>query len=197
MANGHDAPALDLVAALYPLMDRLRFHPELTDESPASTALVHVRSVGDVTDQLRRVRPPDQVTTMNEALIVWRPLYDRLVALWRETVEDDWPCARWPADWTDRRSRWLEDYETAAATHTRCRDHRGPRSNFAILRSALEACAHDSSASTGRDVGRIRMVLNRSVACWGEPGSERLRELTGAAGRLGGAPTGCTSPPPS
>jgi hypothetical protein len=177
VANDHDVLALDLVAELHPLMDRLRFYPTLTGEPSASPAVVHVRSVGEVAAQLRAIRTPHQVAAMNEALLVWHPLYDRLVDLWRQTIDDDWPCRRWPPDWSDRRSQWLADYAAATSSPTRCTDHRRPRSNFSILRSALDACPDDSSALTGREVGRIRMVLDRSVARWGAPGSDDLRAL--------------------
>ena len=43
--NGHDALALELVTELYPLMDRLRFYPVLTEAPPASSAVVHLRTV--------------------------------------------------------------------------------------------------------------------------------------------------------
>jgi hypothetical protein len=189
VAHGHHALALDLVAELYPLIDRLRFYPVLTDRPPASTAVVHRQSVGELTKQLAGIRPPKQVAAMNEALLVWRPLYDRLVELWLETVQDDWPCRQWPSDWAARRSEWLGDYQAAASGHPLCGDHRRARSNFTILRIALEACADGSSTLTGRDVGRIRLVLRRSVARWGEPGSPRLRELRSRQAAWAGRPT--------
>lgn len=177
LASGHDAAALELVAVLHPWMDRLRFAPILGVTPPASVAVVHVRTVGEVADRLRSVRTPQQVLAMDEALVVWRPLYDRLVDLWLATVEDDWPCRRRPADWSTSRQQWLDGYAAASSTRTICSDHLRPRSNFAILRAALDACPHDSSSLTGRDVGRVRMVLRRSVERHGAPGSDRLQEL--------------------
>jgi hypothetical protein len=175
--NGHEAFALDLVSELYPLLDRLRFYPRMTERTPTSGAVVHLRTVEDVTKQLRDVSVPDQVAAMNEALEVWRPLLDRLVALWLQTVADDWPCATWPADWREQRHGWLADYERAAAEHELCGQHRKASSNFAILCVALEQCEFDSSALTGREVGRIRMALKRSIERWGEPGSAELEAV--------------------
>lgn len=177
--NGHDALALDLVTELYPLLDRLRFYPTAKERRPTSGAVVHLRTAGDVAKQLSDVAIPHQVAAMNETLEVWNPLYDRLVALWLRTVDGDWPCATWPADWTEQRRRWLADYGRASREHTLCGEHRRPRGNFAVLRSALERCESDSSALSGRDVGRIRASLRRSVARWGTPGSperEAVRE---------------------
>jgi hypothetical protein len=189
VAHGHEALALDLVAELHPLIDRLRFTPMLTAERPADGDVVRLRDVGQVVRELERVRTPAQVAAMNESLTVWNPLYDRLVALWLDTVDGVWPCARWPADWADRRSRWLADYEAAAAAHPLCRDHRRPRSNFSILRVALAACPEDSAGLTGRDVGRIRMVLERSVARWGTPGGAGLAALRARQAAWAARPT--------
>jgi hypothetical protein len=179
IGKGHDALALDLVSELYPLLDRLRFYPVLKERPPTSGAVVHLRTVEDVVSQLQAVAVPEQVAAMNETLQVWHPLYDRLVALWLETVEDDWPCAQWPFDWANQRRMWLDDYERAAREHTRCGEHKNPRSNFAVLRDALDRCELDSSALSGRDVGRIRLSLHRTVARWGEPRSserDRIRD---------------------
>lgn len=175
--HGHDGLALDLVAELYPLLDRLRFYPTANNRPPASGAMVRRETVGEVIAKLSTTRVPTQVAAMNETLTVWHPLYDRLVALWSETVADDWPCSTWPSDWAHQRRRWLDVYETAAASATLSEEHVRPRSNFAILRTALERCESDSSALTGRDVGRIRAALKGSIARWGEPGSSRREQL--------------------
>ena len=187
--NGHDALALDLVAELYPLIDRLRFYPVETDRPPSSGAVVHLRSVGEVAAQLARVAVPAQVASMNEALQTWLPLYDRLVALWSDTVQDDWPCQTWPADWMERRSRWLADLRAAEEAAFLCGEHRKPRSTFFILREALERCETDSSELTGRDVGRVRMALRRSVARWGGPGSEDVAALRARQSEWAARPT--------
>ena len=187
--NGHDALALDLVAELYPLIDRLRFYPVETDRPPASGAVVHLRSAGDVSAQLARVTVQPQVAAMNEAIGTWLPLYDRLVPLWLDTVEDDWPCRTWPTDWTERRAGWLSDFWAAEHASQLCGEHRKPRSNFFILRDALERCETDSRALTGRDVGRVRMALRRSVARWGEPDSEPLAALRLAQNEWASRPT--------
>jgi hypothetical protein len=187
--TGHDSVALDLVSELHPLLDRLRFYPVETERAPTSGAVVHLRTAGEVADHLQLVEVPEQVAAMNEALLSWLPLYDRLVALWLDTVEDDWPCRRWPLDWTERRSAWLHEYDKALATDHRCGEYRKPRSTFAILREALERCPADSSALTGRDVGRVRMAVKRSVARWGEPGSTERESLRATQREWASRPT--------
>jgi len=203
MDNGHEAMALNVVATLHPFFERLRFYP-LRAERPASGGtVVRLRSVGDVVRQLGEVTVPHQVAAMHETLRVWHPLYDRLVALWLDTIDprdladraesgdDDlgWPCARWPADWPGHRRRWLDDYDEATRLHDLCGEHRKASSTFAVLRSALERCEHDSSALTGRDVGRLRAVLAASVARWGTPGSPRHTALRQAQADMAVRPT--------
>jgi hypothetical protein len=204
LERGHDHAALELVEELQPLMHRLRFYPRLEPTPRPRGACVRLRSVREVAAKLRAREPQPRVVTMNEALRVWNPLFDRLVALWLDTVEGPlpdlqrdaegalvrrageqpiviggWPCRRWPADWATRRAAWLRDYERAQAEHHRCGKHSHPRSHFSRLRAALLRCEHDSAALDGREVGRVRLALANTIAKHGAPGSPartRLRQ---------------------
>lgn len=171
--NSFDGQALDLVAELYPLIGRLRFYPRPSDRGATSGTVVHLRTAAEVADQLRERKVPGQIAAMVETLTVWNPLFDRLVALWLQTVEGDWPCQRWPEVWPSDRARWLSDYEHAAETHSLSGRHGRSRSNFSILREALKKCPTDSSSLSAREVGRVRAALARTVERWGLPGSEQ------------------------
>lgn len=193
--GGHDEAALDLVAELWPHMHRLRMTPRRQAVPRPPDSLVRLEPVGTVARALRGVQVPGQVAAMQETLRVWHPLYDRLVALWCETVEGDlpeladgaagrdgpvtggWPCQVWPAGWRERRERWLADYRAASEQHQLCGAHRRPRSNFSRLREALVRCEHDSRNLTGRDVGRIRRALAATITAHGAPATERRAAL--------------------
>lgn len=187
--NGFDDRALDLVADLYPLIGRLRFYPRPTERGAAGGAFYSLQTAGDVAYYLRNRKPSDQLTAMVETLTVWHPLLDRLVSLWLQTVEGEWPCRRWPDSWSADRTRWLSDYEEAAATHQLSRRHSRPHSNFLVLREALERCPADSQALTGRDVGRVRVALTRTVERWGTPGSDRHTATRRAQAAMAALPT--------
>jgi hypothetical protein len=191
LEHGQFETALDLVSELHPWMGRLRFTPRLPAEPRPSGAMVRVRTAGEVAATLTGMRPRPQIAVMREILAVWNPLFDRLVALWCETVDGDlprlapagtgepgqaavaggWPCRRWPADWGERRRAWLADYTQATREHHPATQHRSAKSNFARLRSALEACEAGSSALSGRDVGWIRRALANTITRHGAPGS--------------------------
>ncbi|WP_410659301.1 hypothetical protein [Amycolatopsis sp. lyj-112] len=180
LAHDHHAAALDLVAELRPLMHRLRMTPRFGEPPAPAGSIVKLASVGQVKETLRAVTTPPAIATMRTRLRE-RPLYDRLVALWCETVEGDlprldddgvvtggWPCRVWPADWAERRSALLT--ETAAVTAH-------PRGNFARLRAALSECEADSRALTARDVGWVRRALANTIGKHGAPGSEQRTAL--------------------
>lgn len=173
LANGHSAAALDVVAELRPLMHRLRFTPYLDQPPSSSGSVVHVATVGEVRTALRAVTTPPAIATMR-ARLAEQPLYDRLVALWCDTVDGElprldggavvggWPCRVWPDDWARRRARLLADTEGV---------ERHPRGNFARLRAALLACETDSGALSGRDVGWVRRALANTLTKRGAPES--------------------------
>ncbi len=200
--------ALDLVSELRPWMGRLRFTPRFTRSAPSSGAMVCVQTAGQAAAAMRNREPRPQVAVMAETLRVWNPLFDRLVALWCDTVEGElprltqdlaeggtrltvtggWPCRRWPADWAERRSAWLADYAAAAVNHRLARRHLAPKGNFARLRQALERCEADSSGLTGRDVGWIRRALANTVTRHGAPASPARAALRAGQGQIAGQP---------
>lgn len=172
MGNGFEGVALDLVADLYPLIDRLRFYPRPTDRPIIGGSVVHLRTAGEVAAQLQQITVPSQVAAMRDAISVWNPLLDRIVRLWLSTYDADWPCKQWPQTWSADREVWLANCRAATVAHPTSR-HLRERSPFAIMREALERCPEDSSALSSRDVGRLRKAVDDNVRRWGAPGSER------------------------
>ena len=176
LAHGHHAAALDIVAELRPLMHRLRFTPRLGEPPAPAGSAVHVANVGQVRESLRAVTTRPAIATMR-ARLAEQPLYDRLVALWCDTVEGDlpalddagrvtggWPCRVWPPDWTARRAELLAGCAGV---------ERHSRGNFARLHAALLACETGSGALSGRDVGWVRRALANTVTKHGAPDSAR------------------------
>ncbi|TDW22986.1 hypothetical protein [Kribbella kalugense] len=193
------AAALDLVSELRPLMHRLRFTPTFSPSSTPSGAVVRLQPVAEVRSTLRQATVRPQIAAMLETLRVWNPLYDRLVALWCDTVDDElpeltadgavvggWPCQVWPDDWVERRSQWLDEFRAAAEVH------RHPGDNFARLQAALERCPSDSSALSGREVGWIRRALANTIQAHGAPGSEARAALRAMQSTVAARPTYAT-----
>ena len=209
MDQGHESAALDLIATLRPWMHRLRFYPHLRPTAQPSGAVVRVADVAEAIEALDAVRPPPQVAAMNETLRIWNPLYDRLVALWLQTVSGDpptlqrdpdpnhevpvvvggWPAQRWPEDWADQRAALLADLKTARSAFDRCGRPDHPKHPMAVLRTALQRCPTDSSALSGRDVGRIRRALAGTIARHGLPGSEQRDTLRRTQAATAARPT--------
>ncbi|MEU4740992.1 hypothetical protein AB0G02_11085 [Actinosynnema sp. NPDC023658] len=200
--RGFAEQALDLVAELRPLMHRLRLTPRFEPVSRPVDSAVRVASVEDAVASLRSVRVPVQLAKMRDALTVWDPLYDRLVALWCRTVDGElphldenstvhggWPCRTWPADWAAARIEWLADFVETCRTHAPSGRQTNPRSNFARLRNALESCADGSDALTPREVGRIRRVIASTVSHRGAPGTSRRDAWRTAQAATVAAPT--------
>ncbi|WP_134662852.1 MULTISPECIES: hypothetical protein [unclassified Amycolatopsis] len=201
LEHGHAEAALDLIAELRPHLHRLRLAPLPGSAPRPAGALVRLSTVGEVRESLRSASTPPAIKAMLETLTVWHPLFDRLVALWCDTVEGElprldetgvtggWPCRTWPEDWQQRRAEWLEDYASARFRHTASGVHVHPKSNFTRLYRALRACEHDSSDLTGRDVGWIRRALANTITKHGEPGSEPRAALRALQASVAARPT--------
>lgn len=202
LAHGHAEQALDLVAHLRPLLHRLRLTPRLTPEPcPHGAGLVHLATVQEVRERLLSTTPPQQVRAMQEALRIWNPLYDDLVALWCDTVEGDlpslqagriaggWPARLLPSDWAERRRDLLDRYAAVREQTREGSRHRHRKSNFQRLVLALERSSPGLEALSGREVGWVRAALAGTLTADGRPGSERRAALRATQAVLAARPT--------
>ncbi|MEU6387931.1 hypothetical protein [Streptomyces sp. NPDC046939] len=175
---GEVEAAVELVGAVRPFADRLRFLPRPSATPAPDARAVHRRTVGDAAHTLSRRRPNDAVETQREALTVWQPFGDELLALWLETADDSGQVLRSAPDaaWRRRAAELLDRYHRLAVEHARCTKHRRPKENLAVLRGALEETVA-GRALDARRLGLLRHVVASMVRRRGAPGSERLRAL--------------------
>lgn len=197
---GHVEQAWELVEAIAPWFSRLRFYPVELAEARTQGTLLWVDDVATVMQRLRAVKPNAAILAQKEAVEVWAPLHDRMAALLFETVRGDapialrtadgawqrgeansfvvsggWPCAHYPEGWHERAAMLLDQYRQARALHARCGRPEREGDSFFTLREGLRRCVEKPAALSGREVGRLRLVLARYRATHGLPGAaERL-----------------------
>lgn len=158
--------AAELVAELSPFADRLRFAPRPSDRPVPGVDCLHRRTAGEAAAALARRKPHPGVEAQREALSVWRPFEDELLAHRLAVAGADAP----PPGWRAEGVALLARYAGLAAAHTRCTKHLDPKSNAAILRRALaEELA--GRALAPRLAGLLRVAVTSMVAKRGAPGS--------------------------
>ena len=205
--NGRAAEARQILDTIGPWFDRLRFYPVPTDEPPPAELTVRLCDVESVREALSNKGTPADILDQREALAVWAPHHDRVVALIAETVqgpmptlvrahadgtcivEGGWPFQSFPDGWTRRAENALEEYRALRAEHTRTGKPDRPDSNPARLRAVLAVAADDPSRLSGRDVGRARTALAQIDARRGLPGSDRLATLRREQTRVAALPS--------
>ncbi|MCA2217155.1 hypothetical protein [Jidongwangia harbinensis] len=150
--------ALAVLEEIGPYADRLRFSPFADGTPDGDPEVVWRETAADARETLARRPPNPRVEAQREALTVWNPFADELLALWCETVVDGVVTDEVDDDWLRRASALLHRYERLAAAHTRCGKHRRPKENLAILRAAVQEVV------TGRALGpRTRGLLQHAV----------------------------------
>jgi hypothetical protein len=199
--EGHHELALDTVAELRPLMHRVRFSPRLQTQPRSSGALVRLQTVAEVAEPLHNATVRPDIQAMLDTLLIWNPLFDRLIALWTETVDGElphlsdgqvaggWPCRRWPADWSAKRAHWLAEFRTTSRTHPATGRHHHRKSNFARLCNALEPAIEDGRNLSARDVGWVRRALANTITKHGAPGTEQRAALRSMQAAIARRPT--------
>lgn len=174
--HGHAQAARELIEELAPFFSRLRFYPVPLQHARHFGSRVHLRSVAEVTRDIRAITPNKRVLAQKEAVQIWTPLHDRIVSMFFETVVDGWPCRHYPRDWNVRASSLLNEYDTQSSTRPSGGKHDRRNGHQTQLRQFLRRCVNDPSGLTGRDVGRIRLILNRYAQKRGAPDSPACTE---------------------
>jgi hypothetical protein len=174
--NRYTEDARALVDEISPYFPMLRFYPIPMNMPRRFGSRVHVQDVGATIEDIRRIRPNSRVLAQKEAVQIWASLQDRIVALFLETVRNDWPCQNYPDGWSDRALSLLGEYSELRKEHRSCGKSERANGHCAQLRELLSKCARKPQMLSGREVGRIRHILNRHVEKWGAPDSEKCAE---------------------
>ncbi|MBN9415133.1 hypothetical protein ABS71_16260 [bacterium SCN 62-11] len=171
--HGHLEQAAELLEALLPFADRLRFYPVPRDQSSPLDGKVQLQTVAELRRELSRITPNGRILAQKETVEVWLPFYDEMLGLFQETVADGWPYRVFPPDWKERAQQLLSRYQVLRQAHRLCGLPERRKHSFAQLRLFLE---RDPATLSGREVGRLRLILQRSERKRGLPGSPSFLE---------------------
>lgn len=198
--RGYAEVARELIVELAPYFPILRFYPVPTDRPQQIGTRVFLQDVAATIASLHAIKPNSRFLAQKEAVEVWQPLYDQVVRLFLETVSGEiphlqcaadgtwvrgpqgqfpvvggWPCRTYPDGWSQRAQGVLAEYARQRKEHQLCGKPGRKKDGFAQLRYYLDLCARDPHSLSGRDVGRIRLLLARYNTKRGTPDSAQCR----------------------
>ncbi|NHZ98034.1 hypothetical protein [Massilia sp. CCM 8734] len=201
--HGKLEQAREVLDAIAPWFDRLRFYPLPAAQPRRFGERVFLAPVSAAVSALQK-RQGDgnpRILAQRAAVRVRLPLYDRVLRLFLDSVDGappsidigadgawrdpasgkfriagGWPCRLYPAGWRERGEALLREWQAHAAA-ARTDD------SLAELCGYLHLCVSEPAALSGRDVGRIRLILGRYISKRGLPGSAQLAALRSAQAR--------------
>ena len=186
--SGHVDQARALVKEIAPHFNQMRFYPVPSEQPASSCSTVCVQVAPAAVRQLLAVRPNQKVLVQKEAVEIWAPFMDKMVALFLETVDADWPCQTYPFTWRSRGRRLLSHFAELRKAHLLCGNPDNTGKHFYQLRIALERAVSAPRSLNGRDVARIRGILKKHIDRRGAPDSEKLTSYRKAQGLESSAP---------
>lgn len=169
--------ANELIEAIAPWFETLRFYPTRADRAMELDETVRLQDLGATLKVLDVQRRQRRFEAMRESLRVWKPLRDRAIGLFAETVEGvlprpdgngvagGWPGTKFPTGWHARVTQLESDLSRAGEAVT----NRARGTSFLIAR--LSRCAKDPQSVTGSEYHEIRRAIARHVATHGLPGT--------------------------
>ncbi|WP_156514866.1 hypothetical protein [Planctomyces sp. SH-PL14] len=176
MENGHVEEARELLNELSPFFPRLRFYPVPLEQPHRFGSRIHLQDVRKTIEDLRRIKPNPRIAAQRRAVRVWLPLHDRIIAMFLETVVNGWPCQHYPDAWPQRALGILREWSALKEEQAPGGKTERPHGHAAQLRQFLDKCARFPGSLTGREVGRVRHILDRYLTKRGAPDSPRCVE---------------------
>lgn len=182
---GDESAAVTLLGQVGSFMDDLRFYPAATIHEEAPDDQAFRRSEADTRAALASRSPNPRVEAQREALTVWAPFADELLALW-------WPAVGGPGDAglpdAAALARAAARYRALAADHTRCTSHTSRKTNLGILVDATTRAAAEGGLPEG-DLARVAHAARSVVRKRGRPGSSELARVRDAHREAVAAPS--------
>jgi hypothetical protein len=177
--------ASQLLSALVPYFDRLRFYPVPTDQPAVvdDARQLHVKTVGQVVEQLRQARPNHNIIAQYDSVMVWTPFYDRMMALLIQACEQSKGSvdAEFKAfgpiddDWISRKNALLNSYKKLLQQHRLSKRWSRKGAQFARLIGFLQGFRVDQ-VYLAKHRNYVTQAVNRFVARHGIPGSVAHRQ---------------------
>lgn len=159
-----------LIEVIAPFFGQLRFFPMASEAvSPVATQ-VQLCDVGEVRQQLANLAPQPRLAVQKEVVTTQLPFYDAAIALFLMTYEHDWPCRHYPDGWFEHATLLCDSFDAAWGVHNPLKERVGE------LYVLLRQCVCDPKTLTGRQVGRIRQIVNEFMHKHGHPESETHRQ---------------------
>lgn len=183
---GRVGAAESLLRKLEPWAQDVRFwpYPSAASEQPG----VHVATVPDVAARLASKRPRRQVETEREALAIWLPFTDRVLAHWMETRSPaDEIGLNYPDGWIENAVALDNEYRELASAHTKTTKHADPKGNLqSLLRGMRQVVEGDLDSGALR---RVQGTVSAMVTKRGAPGSAQLLSLRETQSRIAETPS--------
>lgn len=204
--NGHADLARSILTEIAPFFATLRFYPKPLDQPRPSGPGVHLQDVASTIESLNQIAPNPRVLAQREAIEIWVPLYDRVIALFLETVngeppslkrgdaspcevEGGFPCQVYPDEWAARANALLDEYAAKRDVHNLCGKPDRKKENFPQLRMWMRRCIDGPTILGEKEIERIRLLLARSLNRRGLPTSSRCGEIRKRQVEQAGGPT--------
>lgn len=153
-----------LIDSIIPFFDRLRFFPSISAALPISATQVHIVNAGEMKQLLLTLPPQAQIAAQKQSIENRLPLYDFAISHFLLTYQAGWPCRHYPEQWHEQAAELITHFEKRGT----CK--RSP-DRVEELFSLLGQCSRDAQSLTGRQVGRIRRIVDDFVHKHGAPGS--------------------------
>ena len=177
----HDyTAARALTETIAPWFAQLRFYPlPLEAPHPYHDNKIRLQNIADCVHDLRQITPNPHLLAQHEAVTVWAPLKDRIVALLLRAVGDGSLPPQITTDWQRQATTLLAEYHRLRHTHRHCGRPHKTKNHFSQLLRLLELCVNGTTLPQ-KQLMHLHTMLQQHIRKHGAPDSTQLQRQRAA-----------------
>lgn len=176
LSEGKHNKARALVEKISPWFAYLRFYPIPLEYPKLSGTGIRIQNVEDCVKDLYNVKENYRLLAQKEAIEIWAPFKDRLVALFLETFKDDLPCQLTSNTWQDKATTLLSDFKALRKKHPLCGKVDKKKNHFYQLKAFLQRCLLNNNEFHFSELTQITFIIKQHIHKHGYPSSIQNKE---------------------
>lgn len=189
LLEGKHNQARALIEKISPWFAHLRFYPTPLKHPKLGSTGIRIKNIEDCVKDLYNVKENYRLLAQKEAIEIWAPFKDRLVALFLETFKDDLPCQLMSKAWQDKANTLLNDFKTLRKKHLLCSKVDKKKNHFYQLKEFLQRCLFNNNELHLSELKQITFIIKQHIHKHSYPSSTKNKEYQQMQQKMVASPT--------
>lgn len=161
--------ARELIEKISPWFAHLRFYPVPLAQPQLGSTGIRVQNIEDSVRDLQNIRENLRILAQKEAVEIWSPFKDKMVALFLQTFKDEVPCQKITVVWKEEAIVLLNEFKVLRKQYTLCGKVDKKKTHFYQLKAFLQRSMSEENTFSEAELKQIALIVKQHIHKYGQP----------------------------